>query len=72
MTTPAVSGAEIGHVKVCVAATANELTPQFVTEALMAHSPGWLESVQVPEGPTPEGLPIVVVNAPAEARYCVD
>ena len=72
MTTPAVSGAEIGHVKVCVAATANILTPQFATAALLAHTAAWLERVQVPEGPTPEGLPIVVVNAPAVARYRSD
>ena len=69
---PAASGALKGHVKVCVAATAAELTPQFATEALMAHEADWLESVQEPEGPAPEGLPIVVVNATAVARYCVD
>jgi len=72
VTTPAVSGDEKAHVKVCVAATAAELTPQFATEAPTAHEAAWLEGVQVPEGPAAEGLPIVVVNAPAVARYCVD
>jgi len=72
VTTPAVSGAEKEHVKVCAAATAAELTPQFATEALLAHKADWLESEQVPVGPAAEGLPIVVVNAPAVARYCVD
>ena len=71
MTTPAVSGAEKEHVKVCEAATAGELTPQFATEAPTAHEAAMLEGAeQVPEGPAAEGLPIVVVNALTVFRYC--
>ncbi len=71
MTTPAVSGVEKEHTKVCEAATAAVLTPQFATEAPTAQEAAVLEGAeQVPEGPAAEGLPIVVVNAPAVARYC--
>ena len=71
MTTPAVSDEVKGHAKTCEAATAAELRPQVATEAPTAHEAAVLEGAeQVPEGPAAEGLPIVVVNAPAVARYC--